>query len=166
MRHDIRGFALFIFLIYLQLFALVAMHLMVRVAFVERQIKLGLVDFQLRADALLFLKELDNHRNPNCLRPVYSATFLNLQDLGWWQRNACRDGANYYFMSEVGVDYCAVMQNDLQLNAVQYYLQTVYVGGNHRVLVQDTVAVTSSEKINCTEPVKVIEPGRQTLRWL
>jgi type II secretory pathway component PulJ len=164
-RHQ--GFVLLIILVFLQLFALLSAHYLWNKVRSKQQLKLQMSAMAARETAVILLNKWSK-RADICHTEMATTRFLQRQSEPWWQAHACFQSTElhaYFLREDIMSDVCTAITSQPS-QRVHYYRDTVMVASAAGAIVQDTFAASDSQPVDCHHPVRLISPGRQTLRWL
>lgn len=165
MRIKHQGYVLFIVLVFMQLFALLGMY---GYTATIQEMRLG--NEQWRHQGTLLSVQAIMHQLEaqavDCIIPVTPDIATKSQR--WWQNHACSENAAnfryYYVWEKLGLDPCALIDNNQRLTA-DYYRLTLYVPA-HFILMQSTVVKASNEMGVCLYEQHPVKFGRQMWRQL
>lgn len=167
-----RGFVLFIMLVYLQILSLLAMRGAAAIIDQKKSFHHQSERYRQQQNLLIMLDQVDAVMQPAC---VISKTYpleLLRQDVSWWKRHGCQliQGKNQYFFvrERLQKDDCAVVTNSYNHLVIPvYYRNTLlYDSGVTTLLVQDTIVLSGSFPPSCSGVPRKVREGRQMLRVL
>lgn len=167
-QHD-AGFVLFITLIFLQLFAFIAMESMALVLDGKHTLRLMFQQHYQQAMAEALIARIKYPLAPSCISGVYPSAFLIRQPLSWWQAHACHgqwQGNDYYYLQEPLARAVCNQEN----KPVRYDRNTLlYLQGNDfysAVIYQSIITNANSANIPCQGEPKAIALGVHMMRQL
>ncbi len=162
-----RGFVLLIVLVFLQLFTLLSAQYLWSKTRIKQEIKLQLAVMAAH-DQALDLLDTWGAKKRVCESAHYTTRFLQGQPESWWQLHACdqiRELHVYWLQEDIMTDACMAVSSAPQMR-VHYYRRTIFIAGLVGAIAQETVATSDAQPVDCAQPIKLIAPGRQSLRWL
>lgn len=167
-----RGFVLFIMLVYLQILSLLAMRGAAAIIDQKKSFHHQREWYRQQQNLLMLLDQVDTVKQPACTISKTLPRELLRHDISWWKRHGCRliRGENQYFFvrERLQNDDCAVVTNSYNHLVIPvYYRNTLlYDSGVTALLVQDTIVLPGSFPPSCSDVPRKVRQGRQMLRIL
>ncbi len=171
MREQHNGFVLLIVLVYLQLIALLNIANIKQLTMLKKQIKHQHLQSILQAEASVILNNIVDKGAVTCQRQLHPVRFLQMQPLSWWQSYGCMgesiSGHYYYFINDMGVDDCTVIENRInQSMSAHYYRVTMMLDAMESIIAQETLITSEQRSGACTQQNRVVQAGKGPMRWL
>lgn len=163
------GFILFITLIFLQLFALLAMESVALMRDGKHALSLQFKQQHQEVLAKSLLMEMVQPLGSPCVSGIYSSEFIAKQSIDWWQAHACHgrsQGNDYYYLQESLETAICNQENKpvrydrntlLYLHGKDFYSAAIY---------QSIITNLNGANIPCQGEPKSIRVGIQMIRQL
>lgn len=164
------GYILFIILIFLQIFSLLSLNGLTNSImsfktnyFVWEKIK------NLRA-AKEVIQQFAEFTTipPTCFIPQLSSNELAGKSLRWWHKNGCRLANYYYVIEQLGVNSCALIDENNESKASIFYRFSFLTLNSELVFdkrtLQGVIAFPFTTSDSCTEKTYLIKRGVQMIR--
>jgi len=162
------GFTLLIVLVFLHVFALLALNSLSQSALLTKAAADQYQAAHLLVSTENGLLQLEKKVSQDCLiHPLSSASLLK-KPFSWWQTHACivkQENRQFYYVREfLGKDQCCIIKQN-HIAVVEFYRLSLFAAHhNSEILLQSTIASPSDEKPICTNTPHTMVTGRQMLR--